>query len=195
MPAQHTPPPSPQAAVESGASCTLVRFTTPAHAPAHAPACIPARPPQFERVFNPRWDAMPGAEAAAAAANNAFPMGQVGGRLCAQFVATCLKHEAVCGLMAHVVPSPCCVTAAPMHLSFPSRLVAAPTNPPQPTFPACQAAKANRRSRRLIGSDAPLADFESLLLDAGVVAGSLTVAHSCPGCSLTVACAVSQVAA
>jgi len=31
-----------------------------------------------------------------------------------------------------------------------------------------QAAKASRRSRRLIGSDAPLADFEALLLDAGV---------------------------
>ena len=35
--------------------------------------------PQFERVFAPRWGAMPGAEAAAAAAQTAFPMGQVGG--------------------------------------------------------------------------------------------------------------------
>ncbi|KAI7840633.1 hypothetical protein COHA_005655 [Chlorella ohadii] len=61
--------------------------------------------PLFERVFNPRWDAMPGAEAAAEVAREAFPMGQ--------------------------------------------------------------AAKASRRSRRLIGSDAPLADFEALLLDAG----------------------------
>ncbi|PRW50808.1 ATP-dependent DNA helicase 2 subunit KU80 [Chlorella sorokiniana] len=61
--------------------------------------------PLFEHVFAPRWGTMPGAEAAAAAAREAFPMGQ--------------------------------------------------------------AAKASRRSRRLIGSDAPLADFESLLLDAG----------------------------
>ena len=134
---------------------------------------------------------MPGAEAAAAAAHNAFPMGQVWGL--AVRTVRC-KHEANCVLIAHVVPSPCCETAAPMHLSFPPAGCCA--NPPKPAFPARQVAKANRRSRRLIGSDAPLADFESLLLDAGaphqwchtsggrqfdggtpVVAGSLTVAH------------------
>lgn len=74
--------------------------------------------PLFERVLNPRWDAMPGAEAAAAAAHNAFPMGQV--------------------------------------------------------------AKANRRSRRLIGSDAPLADFESLLLDAGPTEACAALAEVIP---------------